>query len=157
MENERKENKRELWRSALNAVDKAMSQILAKDLRIGNKVGFYKSMLRDIQAGTVTEIYRDDNEYRFIVPEFSPVHSIGETALSGIHLTPEILEKCVFSEFFMYEVTYNKEVFKEHGNAVFWLVPKNDKVYFALQVNSLHQLQNAYWILNNFQDLEVNL
>ncbi len=153
MENERKENKRELWRSALNAVDKAMSQILAKDLRIGNKVGFYKSMLRDIQAGTVTEIYRDDNEYRFIVPDFSPVHSIGETALSGIHLTPEILEKCGFKDNELRLEECETVMLFNDGVVSVWV----EGYYKLTTCKFVHQLQNAYWVLNNFQELEIKL
>ncbi len=133
--------------------------IAAQDLRIGNKIGFYKSGINELQIGTIAEIALQENssEYHFTIPEFSPSISITGAGLNPITLTPEIFLKCGFV------------VDKVDGDSVkfecYTLSPFTYSATFGWysygrkmenQPKYLHQLQNLYFALTG-HELEINL
>lgn len=71
----------------------------ASELRIGNKVCFYKSLVRDLQIGTIAEIFLQPNsssEYYFKIPEFNPKISLSSEGFAPIPLTEDWLLKFGF-------------------------------------------------------------
>lgn len=118
----------------------------ANELRIGNKVGFYKSLVPELLTGTVTEIAFQENssEYYFTIPEFNPNIPITGDALKPIPLTEDWLLK------FGFEKHYHRTIWQKSGFHDIWKIKGEWYVKISKHqqyIDYVHQLQNLYFAL----------
>lgn len=107
-----------------------------KELRIGNLVGFYKPLLKDLQVGSIEEIHLLEDGYHLGVNDFSKYTLINLAGLSGIPLTEEWLLRLGFGK---------------DGEAPGRLKLDCDLGVITIRpgknVEYVHQLQNIYFTL----------
>lgn len=131
--------------------------ISANELRIGNWVEL--AGRKEIIDGVLFQAYQDSRN----------IHLTGngiwnyEEQISGIPLTPEILEKAGFDTD---EITYWKEFSLEgqvlyihlgyYKGKVFKYLPTNQISVQGVEVSFVHQLQNLYFALTG-NELEIKL
>lgn len=112
--------------------------IESKDLRIGNKVLYGKSKsLHSIKANDFTHVVDCPELYQ------------------PIALSPEILEKCGFEDYFGGFYKHKETGYGiDHSftNNTFKIVGNNKTIY----LNFLHELQNAFYMQEK-QDLVISL
>jgi len=128
----------------------------ANELILGNKVGFYKPLIRELQIGNVAGIMQDD----VYIPEFSKTVLLSYNGITGIPLTEEWLLKFGFESqgevFVGYEqnLIYQYYYCKGFGIALIgdtfrlWINSEDDWYSFPwTELNFVHELQNLYYAL----------
>jgi len=130
--------------------------IRANELRIGNWI------LVNEKPMIVNTVYYEPLMKKAIVNVVEklgdvPIVPIGNIT-SSIPLTEEILLKCGFSEVGMFNNVYHKDNFRiiigHKQNCLFQI--HKDEHCVGIEISSLHQLQNLYFVLTN-KELEIEL
>jgi len=125
--------------------------INAKELRIGNFV--INANKKNVKTENVkfTGYSKLTDWYR--------INEIGDSFYDPILLTEEILHKCSFGKVGFYDNVYhlnNFRIYLDKSKNTFLLKYEEGNNNLEIEVISLHQLQNLYFILTN-KELEVEL
>lgn len=141
--------------------------IQANELRIGNLVFAGTDENDQPKAGKVLRIFDTVIHWSFDLKQSTPTEGYNASELQCINpipLTPEVIERwCGFRN---EGLTYSGYVFLKEVLSGFRLEQYDDYFMFsecgedkacASRLKYLHQLQNAYYFLSNWQELEVNV
>jgi hypothetical protein len=126
-----------------------------QELRIGNLVMFYKSMVHEPLIGTVTSIDNYEGEYKVWIPEFSQDIMLPITALKSIKLTEDWLLKFGFTSKWSDGKSRKEYDFK--GLYFYhYKTPKTESVQYesgqdVIKIKTVHQLQNLIYALKNIE------
>jgi hypothetical protein len=129
-----------------------------EELRIGNKIGFYKPLINELQIGTIQGILFDDDEGILVfVPEFSKKTWLNIEAIKPLDLTEEWLLNLRFKFstldrdfrlFPTFETQIIADVIDGFASAMFYtktIHTEYKPIY--LPITSVHKLQNLYFAL----------
>ena len=136
---------------------KTKIMIQANELRIGNWVTYNPESVDDGTSIIPLAVSCIDEEVGVILRDgFTNCYLFNE--ILPIPLTPEILEKCGFSNleyenYWVHSNWYNISLKYDSGT---WGLRHNFKNIITTNIDSLHQLQNLYWCLC-WEELIVNL
>lgn len=132
-----------------------------EELRIGNKIGFYKPLINELQIGTIRGILFDDDEGILVfVPEFSKKTWLNIEAIKQLDLTEEWLLKLGFykssgenphftkgNTLLIFKTNYESESIEDYYHFEFGIT-KSFGAIREIRLNYVHQLQNLASDLN---------
>lgn len=115
-----------------------------EELRIGNKIGFYKPLINELQIGTIQGILFDDDEGILVfIPEFSKKTWLNIEAIKPLKLNKEWIIKFGFKQ--------TEDGINKFGRG-FWSNGTSSIYHYdgytsikEVWINYVHKFQNIYF------------